>query len=713
MDRKSKVLKFKGLLIILFIFLSLQCGFIKPVKGQEIIVEYADTVIEHDLVNSTTLDEAIGTVNPRIIVEYIDALIQLGLINSTILNDLLDGVDPRIIVEYADFIFQEDLVDSTELNDLLATVDPRIIVQYVDTLIQYGLLNSTLLDNYLDGVGPRIIVEYVDTVLTYNLILNTPPNPPTSLGQFESDNNTELLEFSTTNDTTIIFKGHVNDPDGDDVRLEIELREYGQSFTGTPTIETISDYISSGTEAVISRSGLIEGDYHWQYRAKDENGATSAWQEYGTEGNIDFTIDIPGDDPPNTELIKGPSGLKHYNDFNFTWTGSDDITPSVNLVFSYYLEGYDSDWSDWTSETNKYYNQLENGTYIFKVKAKDQSEYIDESPAERSFEVSIPKWRKSILIGDILNLRSCGLLASILHEWTHTGIYVGEGKVIEALSEGVLETSIINWDYPTQTYCTLLRVKPSTTEIRNSAARWAKKQEEKNYVLSFYEKLYDANEPDWYCSELVWAAYFNQGINLDVDDVGGYQQWNGVKPGDIYEDSNTEEIDSHMEYRPSRFCYIGKVLNIKTKCPVDLKIEDPAGNVISKNSIDKSSCYFEDDFDEDGEIEDIILIDEFTFGEYTIEILAEQNASITDTFSLYASFGNFTLPIAIDIPIENIPSDPYRIRVSENGITLITPQGEEIFIPGYNLVFIISLIGLAMILTYSIKNWQNKNINSN
>ncbi len=179
MDRKSKILKLNISILVLFILLIFQIGIIKPVKGQEILVEDADTLIEHDLVNSTSLDEAIQTVDPRIIAEYIDTLIQYHLLNSTLLNDLLEGVDPRIIVEYADSIVQEDLINSTILNNLLSSVEPRIIVEYIDALIQYGLLNSTILDNLVAGVGPRIIVEYVDYINKEDLSEpSETPEPP-------------------------------------------------------------------------------------------------------------------------------------------------------------------------------------------------------------------------------------------------------------------------------------------------------------------------------------------------------------------------------------------------------------------------------------------------------------------------------------------------------------------------------------------------------
>ncbi len=120
--------------------------------------------------------------------------------------------------------------------------------------------------------------------------INNLPNIPSLPSQLKSDGVTLIPEGGTSDESTVGFKGTVSDPDRDQVQLEIELREIDQPFTGEPTQETISDFVPSDTEVTITRYGLVNADYHWQYRAKDSKGATSDWVEYGTAGNTDFTI---------------------------------------------------------------------------------------------------------------------------------------------------------------------------------------------------------------------------------------------------------------------------------------------------------------------------------------------------------------------------------------------------------------------------------------
>ncbi len=95
------------------------------------------------------------------------------------------------------------------------------------------------------------------------------------------------------------------------------------------------------------------------------------------------------DIPPDTEIVSGPDGKIYDNSVTFEWIGTDTAhgTPQWDLIYSYILEGYDSEWSSWTLSKNREYNNLPDGEYTFKVKAKDLFNNIDPSPATRSFIV--------------------------------------------------------------------------------------------------------------------------------------------------------------------------------------------------------------------------------------------------------------------------------------------------------------------------------------
>jgi hypothetical protein len=90
--------------------------------------------------------------------------------------------------------------------------------------------------------------------------------------------------------------------------------------------------------------------------------------------------------PPETAMTAGPSGTINYNDVTFAWSGTDDQTETSNLVYQYKMG---DTWSGWVSGTSVTYTGLSNGEYTFMVRARDEAENEDLTPASRSFTVSV------------------------------------------------------------------------------------------------------------------------------------------------------------------------------------------------------------------------------------------------------------------------------------------------------------------------------------
>jgi serine phosphatase RsbU (regulator of sigma subunit) len=62
--------------------------------------------------------------------------------------------------------------------------------------------------------------------------------------------------------------------------------------------------------------------------------------------------------------------------------------------YKYFLEGFDIEWSDWKSETKTFYNNLPEGDYIFKVKAKN-THGIESDETTFKFTI-LPPWYRTI-----------------------------------------------------------------------------------------------------------------------------------------------------------------------------------------------------------------------------------------------------------------------------------------------------------------------------
>lgn len=121
------------------------------------------------------------------------------------------------------------------------------------------------------------------------------------------------------------------------------------------------------------------------------------------------------------------------------------------------------------------------------------------------------------------------------------GIYSrGDGtqyiRLIEAIDKGVVR-SILDDKRVDDKAVTVLRVKNASTTTINNAVSFCVSQLGKKYMLDFAKDT-SKNEKDWYCSELVWAAYKNQGIDIEV---GGINE-PGITPRDIKRSDKVKTI---------------------------------------------------------------------------------------------------------------------------------------------------------------------------
>lgn len=93
---------------------------------------------------------------------------------------------------------------------------------------------------------------------------------------------------------------------------------------------------------------------------------------------------------PETAITIAPNETISYKKVTFEWTGSDDKTLTTNLSYSYYLEGYDTDYSKFTTDTTKTYTDLPDNIYVFYVKSRDEAGNIDPTPATVKFTITTP-----------------------------------------------------------------------------------------------------------------------------------------------------------------------------------------------------------------------------------------------------------------------------------------------------------------------------------
>ncbi len=111
--------------------------------------------------------------------------------------------------------------------------------------------------------------------------------------------------------------------------------------------------------------------------------------------------------------------------------------------------------------------------------------------------------------------------------------------VIEAVSNSGVVRNVIDDDRYDNSDDTVLRVKGATQEQKEGAVDFAVQCLDAGYKIDFAKDT-SVNEKDWYCSELAWAAYKSQGIDIETTKF-----WNepGITPHDIYLSPKVEAID--------------------------------------------------------------------------------------------------------------------------------------------------------------------------
>lgn len=157
-----------------------------------------------------------------------------------------------------------------------------------------------------------------------------PPSAPGALGQFRIGGVVAIPVSGFSVDSTLVFKGTLTDP-SDTVKLQVEVRPVGTSFTGAVSGE--STLLASGTVASVSLPGIVAGPYHWQARSVDSAGLTSSWVSFGAnpESEPDFTVDLTA--PVGGTVNDGTSADSDHqaslNTISANWSGFSDTESGI------------------------------------------------------------------------------------------------------------------------------------------------------------------------------------------------------------------------------------------------------------------------------------------------------------------------------------------------------------------------------------------------
>ncbi|MBX2966574.1 MAG: two component regulator three y domain-containing protein [Cyclobacteriaceae bacterium] len=81
------------------------------------------------------------------------------------------------------------------------------------------------------------------------------------------------------------------------------------------------------------------------------------------------------------------------NSVNFTFAATSSFESDAELMHQYYLSNFDKGWSEWTTQTQKEYTNLREGTYVFHVRSRNVYGELSNETLYR-FKI-LPPWYRT------------------------------------------------------------------------------------------------------------------------------------------------------------------------------------------------------------------------------------------------------------------------------------------------------------------------------
>ncbi|MGD9675284.1 MAG: carboxypeptidase regulatory-like domain-containing protein, partial [Candidatus Bipolaricaulia bacterium] len=385
---------------------------------------------------------------------------------------------------------------------------------------------------------------------------------------------------------------------------------------------------------------------------------------------------------------------------------ADSGSPALGIALM--ITGETKEMSGQTDRQGKFTCALSAGDYRVSASAPETRRVSQSVTLRTEGETRVtlklpadPSWRRAIQVGDIL-YNPCTLFIGVyLGVYLgHTGIYIGGGVTADPRLDGILHP-LESWDNLAEVQLLRVRCPHANPGCATAAASWAASVARRtatsyNYQVPVFgdpvfQKDPDENETEWYCSELVWAAYYNQGVDIEAP-LGGqansssslhYSPIFPVSPDEICEDADTFYVSGHRGGLPiegtGERCNCRDRAKIRATCPVDLVLKDSAGRVVSKteNQI-PDSVYWIDDLNYDGSPDAEIAFSP-TDGVYSVTVLPWESATAMDVFTLQYFGQGGAAPITIAdrhaLPSTDVLS--YELRIQGGVLQLpeqVTPE---------------------------------------
>lgn len=233
------------------------------------------------------------------------------------------------------------------------------------------------------------------------------------------------------------------------------------------------------------------------------------------------------------------NSIEMYKSYERVVDAAEQKGVPLGMTYEMYCENYNLVYGTYSEYADIYINMFESSNNQTR---SAEGKYYYNTGLTLPAEASYGKYNLCDVaqIGDIIYEANGGFgitghIAIVEGIYTHSNgtVFI---RVIEAGWFGVKRGILDDTRYDEKD-ATILRVSGATTANKRKAVAFCYSQLDKDYLIDFAKDT-SINESDWYCSEMVWAAYKSCGIDIEVSSLGEP----GITPRDILNSSKTFTI---------------------------------------------------------------------------------------------------------------------------------------------------------------------------
>ena len=425
--------------------------------------------------------------------------------------------------------------------------------------------------------------------------------------------------------------------------------------------------------------GPYEGDPEYRFEvivdslsADSENElrvslhSTSEWEDMPV-----LDCQIITDDPNNIIKIDAPSFVSKGQEFEV----NIEVSPE-------WPSTYKSVWIFLTQQDIKNTNLFmdKEGFKINQKKSKISVDYILGKSTNNPFALFDLVTAGKILAGKIIFSSSVAYSIGFDYIFTLLGYVTGTGGCPQDWALNIGETYLLGAaDKTRRDIISLLElneieIDPAFILMRQKIT-FGERKNTMNYKLKlkapYHNGVYNlALKADYSVLNYYHPNFLDHPLyKIPNTDALGSNLWEKYNLGYRF------RLKEHTAYDFKTIC-VGNCKVFTTKCPVDMSIVDPEGLSINKRISEISGAvYTEQDINGDGDPDDRIIIPNPRIGDYEITVIPEPDAKSTDTYTLEVSSVDTTIAIAKNVPISEIPAEPYIFKSDKIATPILNDPG--------------------------------------